>query len=290
MEALRNEIVQGRKVFFILPDKSLIAPNFMEEYLNQAYECYIIDNDINIPIQKKIGAVLDVFKDSILFFNTDYNLKGLSWHKIIENVKNKYPTVTIGVIFAKRNSPAEKAAIENEYIRGLGIIGGCIELDYQKKNNYFLIEKFLFANQARGRRTQVRALCQRNCSFNLDDKRGNVVTYWLNDLSLSHFSFTVPEDDKKFNIKDYERVSSLSFVIKGIRFTSDAVLFLKRETPTGILYVFAFVLPNGQLGLDPNLKNRIQPKIYELLCDTCFDLLKKTYDFIEIDPYTGNLI
>lgn len=290
MDALRNEIIQGRKVFFILPDKSLIAPNFMEDYLNQAYECYIIDNDINVPIQKKVGAILTLFKDSIIFFNIDYHVDGLNWHGFIRSIKNKYPDVAMGVIFSKRNNPAEKAAIENEYVREVGLVGGCIELDYQKNNNFHLIEKFLFANQARGRRKNVRAICQRNSSFNIDDKKGNIVTYWLNDLSLSHFSFTIPEDNTQFQVKDYEKISNISFVIKGIRFQSDATLFLKRETSTGILYVFAFVLPNGQIGLDPMIKNRILPKIYEILCDSCFSLLNKTYDSIELDTYTQEIL
>ncbi len=290
MEPSNTEILQGRKTFFITPDKTLIPPVFMEDYLRKAYECYIIDYDINIPIQQKIGAILSLFKDSIIFYNIDYKLDGITWPNLIKLVKNKYPDAITGVVCSKRNTPAEKKVLEEAFITRLEMNAGCIELDYQKNNNFPLIEKVLYENHASGRRKSVRAMCQRNGLFNFENQKGQKITYWLNDISLSHFSFTVQEGDTQFNVKDYEKVNNLSFVVKGIRFKSDAVLFLKRETPTGMLYVFAFVAPNGQIGLDPIIRDRIVPKIYELLQDSCFNLIKKTYDSIVIDPNTSEFL
>ena len=262
----------------------------MEDYLRKGYECYIIDYDINVPILKKVGAILKLFKDSIIFYNIDYKLDDMTWNTIIRSIKHKYPSAITGIVCAKRNTSAEKVALEAGFVKSKGMAAGCIELDYQKNNNFPVIEKVLYENQASGRRKSVRAMCQQNCLFNLEDQKHNKNTYYLNDISLSHFSFTIPEDSPQFNIKDYEKVSQLSFVVKGIRFKSDATLFLKRETPTGTLYVFAFVASNGQIGLDPLVEERVVPKIYELLQEPCFNLLTKTYDSIEIDPFTLEIL
>lgn len=278
MNDLVNEFVKGRKTFFILPDNALISQTFMEEYLSKDYECYFINNDLNVPIKTKVEVILSLFEDAILFFNIDYHIENLEWHKYIAEIKNKYPKVCIGVVFSKRKVPLEKTLLEKEYIFQLGIQGGCIQLEYQKNTNFVLIEKVLYANQAMGRRKNVRAVCMNNSSFNLDDGHGNVKTFWLNDVSVSHFSFTIPNDQPQLELKEYEKISNLSFTVKGMRFTSDAVLYMKRQTSSGLLYVFAFIDREGKVGLDAMRRRMMIQKMYGMLNDACTNLLEKNYE------------
>ena len=275
MHSLVQEIIKGRKTFFIAPDKTLFPQAYLEEYLTLGYECYFIDTDIFLPMKEKVDIILSVFKDSILFFNIDAPIQGTSWAEIIHDMQAKYPSALFGVLYAKRHSQAERQSLEHQYLYTMGIQCGCIQLEYQKRENFQIIEQVLYANQAMGRRKYVRALCSSNClfSFNLD-KQGTINDK-LTDISISHFSFVVP--DGRLTLADYEKVPDIVFTIHGLRFRSDAVLYMTRPVENGILFVFAFQSKSGQSGLDPVNKQLITPKLYELMIDNCMDLLNRLF-------------
>ena len=69
-----NDIVTGRKTFFILPDTSLMPESYLEDYFAIGYECYYVPFDKRVNIQKKVKVITSLFKDLIIFFNIDYNL------------------------------------------------------------------------------------------------------------------------------------------------------------------------------------------------------------------------
>lgn len=272
-----DEIVKGRKTFFIAPDRSLFPQTYLEEYLTLGYECYFIDTDIFLPIEIKIDIILSIFKDSILFFNIDAPLQDNTWPRLISQLQEKYPEAQFGVTYSKRQTPTEKAAIEKLYLYTIGIHCGCIQLEYQKKNNFELIERMLYANQAAGRRKNVRAVCTNNCKFQFTHEESGVIQGNLNDISISHFSVTLPEGMAE--LVQYEKIQDIAFTIKGLRFHSDAVLYMTRNTEAGILYVFAFSTKSGQGGLDFSNKKLLIPKIYEIMVDNCSELLDKLFSF-----------
>ncbi len=275
MHSLVQEIIKGRKTFFIAPDRTLFPQSYLEEYLTLGYECYFIDTDIFLPMKEKVDIILSVFKDSILFFNIDAPIQGASWIEIIHDMQVKYPSALFGVLYAKRHSQAERQSLEHQYLYTMGIQCGCIQLEYQKRENFQIIEQVLYANQAMGRRKYVRALCSSSCLFSFTlDKQGTIQDK-LTDISISHFSFVVP--DGRLQLADYEKVSDIVFTIHGLRFRSDAVLYMTRPVENGILFVFAFQSKSGQSGLDPVNKQLITPKLYELMIDNCMDLLNRLF-------------
>ena len=275
MHSLVQEIIKGRKTFFIAPDRTLFPQSYLEEYLTLGYECYFIDTDIFLPMKEKVDIILSVFKDSILFFNIDAPIQGASWIEIIHDMQAKYPSALFGVLYAKRHSQAERQSLEHQYLYTMGIQCGCIQLEYQKRENFQIIEQVLYANQAMGRRKYVRALCSSSCLFSFTlDKQGTIQDK-LTDISISHFSFVVP--DGRLQLADYEKVSDIEFTIHGLRFRSDAVLYMTRPEENGILFVFAFQSKSGQSGLDPVNKQLITPKLYELMIDNCMDLLNRLF-------------
>ena len=98
----------------------------------------------------------------------------------------------------------------------MGVQCGCIQLEYQKKQNFELIEKILYANQAQGRRKNIRALCTNACTFTCNHS-GMAHTGVLQDISLSHFSIISP--DKSFKVQLYEKISDFHLLItNGHRF------------------------------------------------------------------------
>lgn len=274
-----NEIVKGRKTFFIAPDEILLSPDFLEEYLAKDYECYFIKNDLNNSITTKVDTILSLFSDAIIFFNIDHHIEneGTDWPHFIAKLSKTFPNACIGIMYEKRKTLAEKNMIEKFYLYDLCIKGGCVQLEFQKYRNFVLIEKVLYANQAMGRRKTVRAICHNNnCFINYEDKDGKVLYLPLNDISLSHFSVTI-EDNAETPIQNTEKLTNLSFIIKGMRFIANAILFTKRKLEGATLYVFAFFNNGGKLGLDNALNKLLIQKMYEILYDNCSSLLLTSY-------------
>ncbi|MBQ0002878.1 MAG: hypothetical protein KBT21_05015 [Treponema sp.] len=276
MPSLVKEIIQGRKTFFITPDKSLFPETYLEDYLSRGYECYFIDNDIILPIDIKMEILLSVFKDSIVFFNIDTTINNVKWQDVISKCRTKYPEALLGVLYAKKQSPADKLKLEQYYIMDVGVQCGCIQLEWKKENNFSVLEKTLYANEAMGRRKAVRACCNGFCTMKFRDKFDNLTSVTLNDVSLSHFSIFVGTETG-IDFEDYEKIENIQFVIRGLHFVSDAIIFTKRDTPEGKLIVFAFSKKDGQLGLDPLNRQLLIPKLYSIMEENFNGLVNKLF-------------
>ena len=277
MGSILNEIIKGRKTFFVAPDKSLFPEIYLEDYLALGYECYFINNDTNHSFESKLELILTVFKDSILFINIDYPIQNTTWEILIKKLVKRFPEAYIGVIYAKKQNMEDREAIERYYLYQLGLRCGCIQLEYQKKNNFSIFEKTLFANQAMGRRKNVRALCTSSCTMKFRDKDDVLKTYSLSDISLSHFTIAVGFAEAD-NFKDYEKIHGIQFYVKGLHFISDAVLFTTRETESNKLLVFAFEKGNGQVGLENLNRQLLIPKLYQIMEANCRQVLDKLFN------------
>src|SRR5574344_864116 len=140
-------IIDGRKTFFIVPDVSLLPESYLEDYLSQGYETYIIGDDRYCPLQKKIEIIISTFTDSILFFYIDSVIAGLDWNVYIKKLQVKYgDEILIGVLYAKRQRESDKQNLEKYYLYDIGIKCGCIALEYQKAKNFELISRVMYAN------------------------------------------------------------------------------------------------------------------------------------------------
>ncbi len=270
-----NEIATGRKTFLITPDLSLIPESFLEDYFSLGFECYNINYDRKCTIQKKVDIICSVFHDVILFFNIDYQISGLDWETVIKDVIKKYNNrASIGILYAKRQSRDARADIENKYLFELGVSCGCIQLEYQKKQNFDIIVKMLYANQAQGRRKNIRAICTKACTFSVQYQEEHLNGV-LQDISLSHFSFI--SSDTRFDSEVGTRISDFHFNVRGFLFRSNAVLIMKRPLNNEMLYIFAFTTQTGTPGLDARIKALLIPNIYQLLNSNCMSILEDMF-------------
>ena len=115
-----NEIITGRKTFFILPDTSLMPPSYLEDLFALGFECYYISHDTRIKTEKKIETILSLFKDVILYLNIDYELPGVNWSSLIYDlVQVQGKGDSIGIMYAKRQSRGEKEKIEHEAVHNI---------------------------------------------------------------------------------------------------------------------------------------------------------------------------
>lgn len=275
MAASISEIAFGRKTFFIAPDTSLIPDSFLEEYFALGFECYFINNDRKCSIQKKIEIILNTFKDVIIFFNIDSQITGVYWEKVITEITRKYNNkASVGVLYQKRTSREEREKIENKYLFDIGLGCGCIQLEFQKKQNFEVLAKTLYANQAQGRRKNIRAICSKSCTFSVMYKKDHD-TGILQDISLSHFSFIYPIGKMECEIG--ERIADFHFNIRGFLFRSNAVLIMKRPVSDQILYIFAFTTDAGVPGMESRNRALLIPNVYQLMCSNCMTVLNNMF-------------
>lgn len=145
----------GRKVFFVYPPEALKG-DFLEAIFKNEYETYLLESTA------KIDNILEVFKDSILFFNIDKGLDRSGWIDFIKKLQESYEDIAIGVI-----SLSDSSSLKNTYLMDIGIQGGYIVLEDNTWRSIERINKVLEVNEARGRRKNVR--------FDFDEKRKDKV-------------------------------------------------------------------------------------------------------------------
>lgn len=279
-----KELVTCRKTFFITPDTSLFPKSYLEDFFALGYECYFIEYDKRVSLKTKVDILLSVFNDVILFFNIDYNPNEIDWYAFIGDVIKKYGArASIGILYTKRQRKDEKLQLEKKYIFDLGIQCGCTQLEYHKTENFARIQRLLAANQAQGRRKNIRAMCSKAYTFSVEYEKQQY-SGSLQDISLSHFSFTTPEG--LLDLPNYIRLSDFRFNLKGCVFSSDAILIMSRHTADGVLYVFAFTSPTGS-GLEPRIKQLLVSNIYQLMNTNFTNLITQIYARIEDEKADG---
>ena len=281
-----SDIVMGRKTFFILPDTSLMPTSYLEDYFALGYECYYIENDKRVKFQKKVDVILSLFKDLILFFNVDFTIPDFEWSEYIQNLVIEHKIQdSVGILYTKRATKEDKARIEKKYLYELGVRCGCTQLEYQKKQNFELIAKLLFANQAQGRRKTIRALCSAACTYSVTYGSHQISAAGvLQDISLSHFTILSPGSG--LEIKLYEKLKDIHFNIRGFLFRSNAVLVMERPVNGDMLYVFAFINSNGTTGLEARTRSLLIPALYKLLSSNCTALLEQLYVKVDEEEIT----
>lgn len=271
----KEHIIEGRKTFFIVPDATLLPETFLEDFMARGYETYIIGDDRYCPLKAKVEVIIETFLDSILFFYIDMPIKGVKWEKYIKELQEKYMgRILIGVLYAKRQSEEEKSRLEKYYLFDVGIQCGCIGLEYQKMKNFALIDKVMYANQACGRRQNIRAICDTRSKVSFVTKHGQVKGSIL-DVSLSHFSCIF---EKTLDIQMYEKVPKMLININGLHFVSDAILIMQRKRNGVMLNVFVFSNSMGQQGVESDIQPRLLERIYQMTSDKAKALMRYKFE------------
>jgi hypothetical protein len=262
----RTEI-EGRKTFFIAPDTSFLPESYLEDFLSRGYEAYIIKDFRFYPIYEQVKIIVETCPDSILFFFVDSDV-GVDWAKFIKYIQDEFQgKALIGVLYAKGRTDEQKAAMEKYYLFDMGLQCGCIELAYNKEKNFEIIDKVMYANQACGRRKNVRAICDSAASANFI-YQGAVVKGRVSDISVSHFSF-IPDPNYTFpDIPLYTNIGEITVTFKGFRFKVPATLMIQRDLDGGkVLQVFVMLKSNGQQGLDEGIAEKVRERIYVMVTD-----------------------
>lgn len=265
----------GRKTFFICPDMSLFPENYLEEYFSLGYECYFVENLKQITLHEQVQTILEVFKDVILIFNIDAQIPDIKWVNYIQDLQKANPDLYIGVTFVKRADKDVKPRLERIFNFDIGLKCGCVQLEYHKNENFWIIQKILYASQAQGRRKTIRALCSKAYTFTFEYS-GKMYDGCLSDISLSHFSFIYPVG--KLPIKSFEKIMNIQFHLKGLLLRADALLVMQREVQDGVLNVFSFLDDKGANGLSNRNKSLLLPNLYNLMANNYKIFMDKIFE------------
>lgn len=274
MDNTVKEIITGRKTFFFMPDVSLFPENYLQDFLTRGYETYFISNS-RMSLAHQVDTIVKTFKDCILFFNIDFPIQGISWPVFIRNVQLRYgDNAIIGVLYTGGQTEAAKTKLKLLYLFDIGIRGGCVQLEFQKDENFTIIEKILKANDANGRRKHVRAICTSSCFMSFLYE-GEQFSGKLNDVSLSHFSCTVTSNETPIPL--FTKIDNVQLTIKGRRIVSDAILCDSRRVASGNMYIFMFTDKDGKQGLNVFEQQRLIPLLYDISCENCMGILEPLF-------------
>ncbi len=218
----------GKKVFFLYPH-SVIQEDLVEHIVQNEFEVYLVSNHTRLP------SILKKFPHSILFINIDTRLKEEEWEEYVRKIMNDPATKDVQIGILTYNEDKELA---KKYLMDIMVPGGYIQLKLGLKESTKIILKTLIANEARGKRRFVRAVCPKNSvnEFNVGIHE-KMYTGYIKDISSAgmacYFYDTVDFQPKtvleRMQLKLKRRIVMVNGVIAG-----------KREDKDGMIYVVLF--------------------------------------------------
>jgi len=268
--------VTGVKTFFVVPDLSLFPEENLRHFCLQGFESYFLEADQYCPLESKIDILFSIFQQVILFFNIDREVHGIDWPSYIRSLQKKYgERAMIGVMYCKRNNFEEVRWLERLYLYDIGIVCGCISLEYQKAKNLSLFMNVLIANQANGQRKHIRAICDSGFKMNMM-YRGKQFLGCLRDISISHFSCVFQGECPELPL--HEKVYDMQMSLHGVLMKVNAVFCLKRVIVNDEISVFVFRSSDDREGLDPDLMVKVNGVIFNSLQACMMYRLKAEFD------------
>jgi len=139
----------GKKVFILYP-QSVIQEEMLHLLVAAEYEVALL-RDTHQTLR-----VLEKYPDSILFVNIEAALEEAQWERFIRNILSTEKTRDVRIGILAYNADPE---LTKKYLMDIGIQCGYVTLKLGLKESLKIIVKALEANEARGRRKFVRAIC-----------------------------------------------------------------------------------------------------------------------------------
>ena len=238
----------GKKVFFLNPH-SVIQDELVYEIVKNEYEAYLVFD------HTKLVQMLRESTEAIVFINVDADsMTEPEWERYVKNImQDNSLDIKIGIL--TYNSDPD---LSRKYLMDLGVPCGFVVLKLGIEQSRKIILKTLKANEAKGQRKYVRAVCVPNtATFNV--KYGNsLIKGSINDISSVGMSCFF---DSTHEIKKGTLFKEVQLILKGKIVRVDAVVMGKRNMDNGrSLYVMLF----GKT-IAPADREKIHKFIYEAL-------------------------
>lgn len=203
----------GKKVFFLFPPP--VLSEVVESLARQEFEVYLTRES------ERLRRYLEKSPDSIVFLNLDDGLDEAAWLAYTQGLRKDSPAVGVGVVVLNDN-----AELREHYLMNLQLQCGFIILKIGAAKTAEILVKTLEANEARGRRKFVRAVCApgvAQCAF---DYEGTTLRAALSDLSSSGMAIRL---EGGTSLKVGTVLRDISLTIKGQRILASGVVVAKRS-------------------------------------------------------------
>jgi len=240
----------GKKVFFLYPH-SVVEETLLNAIIKNEYEVYLVKD------HEKIKRVLADFPDSILFINIDGELEEPEWAAYTQNLKEDPKTAQVRVGILTYNDDKELA---KKYLLDLMVPCGFVILKLGIEQSSIIILKMLEANEARGKRKYVRAVCpQGSAELNIKAAKGGVDSGVVANLSSVGMACTF-SGGLEFNIGT--KFSDIQLRLKGMICMLSGVIIGKR-LQEGVLPLYVVMFDPSSIAAET--KAKIHQYVYSTL-------------------------
>lgn len=141
--------VLGKKVFFLYPPP--VLTEIVEDLARREFEVYLVRD------HERLRDVLAEDSDALVFINLDESLDEAGWVGYIDSLRAAETTKAVRVGVLTMNDRNQD--VRRTYIIDLQVACGFIVLKIGAAKTTEILVKTLEANEARGRRKFVRAIC-----------------------------------------------------------------------------------------------------------------------------------
>jgi hypothetical protein len=164
--------VLGKKVFFLYPPP--VLTEVLQELTNREFEVYLVKD------HERLRRVISMSPDAIVFLDLDDGLDEAGWEAYVRVLRKDPVTVGVGIGVLTLN---DDPVLREKYIMDIQIQCGFVILKIGASRTAEILVKTLDANEARGRRKFVRAVCQPGTGQCVVEHEGATLRAELSDLS-----------------------------------------------------------------------------------------------------------
>jgi len=223
----RSDDNAGKKIFILYPH-SVIEEKMLDTLIMNGFETYTLRD------YKKAFRALQKFPDSIMLINIDEKLPEKDWETYINRMQKDAKTKNCRIGVLSYNYDHE---LEKKYDEEINVPCGYIHLKLSLRESTEIIINALDANDARGRRRNIRAFCESGIlamlNFQVDNKvfRGKIL-----DISVAGLAVRIeglPE------LAPHIRIPDVQLKLHSSLFTTDLILVGKRNDDTSV-YIMLF--------------------------------------------------
>jgi hypothetical protein len=238
--------VLGKKIFFLYPPP--VLSEVADELAKQEYEVYFSRD------HEKLKRAIASFPDAIVFVNLDDGLDEAGWLSFVQSLREEAPAVGVGIITLN-----DDPELREHYLMNAEAHCGFVILKIGAAKTAEILAKTLEANEARGRRKFVRALCPPGSGQCVADYEGATLRAELTDLSSAGMAIRF---EGGASLKVGSVLRDMSLTIKGQRVPASGVVVAKRAGEDGSESVHVVMFdPNS---LDESRKTKLKTLVSRL--------------------------
>ena len=205
----------GKKVVFLYPPP--VLTKVVEELSRREFEVYLVRD------HARLRRVLAAQPDALVFVNIDAELEEEAWEDYVKSLRSDPKTAGVGVGVLTLN---EDKDLSSKYLMDIGVPCGFIVLKIGAAKTIDILAKTLEANEARGRRKFVRALCPPGSAQVTVELDGETVRGEASDISAAGCAIAF-EGERSY--KPGTILRGLQLTVKGVRLLVDGFVAARHD-------------------------------------------------------------